>query len=61
MKTKQLEELILQSLEHELVMTIDAKQETPGRKVVRTMGEGLLEAMKLAQTGGDPAAAHWSA
>jgi hypothetical protein len=98
MKTKQLEELILQSLEHEMggvkiyqmavvcavnselkeewekyleqtkthvqileelcgVMNIDAKQETPGRRVVRTMGEGLLEGMNLAKTAGDPAAA----
>jgi rubrerythrin len=98
MKTKQLEELILQSLEHEMggvkvyetavmcavnselkeewekyleqtkthvqileevcgVMNIDAKQETPGRRVVRTMGEGLLKGMNLAKTAGDPAAA----
>jgi len=98
MKTKQLEELILQSLEHEMggvkiyetavecavnselkeewekylqqtkthvqileevcgVLKIDAQQETTGRKVVRTMGKGLLEGMKLAKSGGDPAAA----
>jgi hypothetical protein len=98
MKTKQLEELVLQSLEHEMggvkiyetavmcavkaelkqewekyleqtkthvqileelcgVMNIDAKQQTPGRRVVRTMGEGLLEGMNLAKTAGDPAAA----
>ena len=98
MKTKQLDELILQSLEHEMggvkvyetaiecavnadlkeewekylqqtktpvqileevcgVMKIDARQETPSRKVVRTVGEGLLAAMKLAKSAGDPAAA----
>ena len=98
MKSKQLEELILQSLEHEMggvkiyesavkcavnsdlkeewekyleqtkthvqileevcgIMKIDAQQETLGRRIVRTMGEGILQGMKLAQTGGDPAAA----
>jgi len=98
MKSKQLEELILQSLEHEMggvkiyeaalncavnsdlreewekyleqtkthvqileevcgVMKIDAQQETPGRRIVRTIGEGVLQGLKLAQTGGDPAAA----
>jgi hypothetical protein len=98
MKTKQIEALILQSLEHEMggvkvytaaltcvqnadlkkewqkyleetrthvtaledvckVLSIDAKQETPGRQVVRTVGGALVEAMKIAQAGGDPAAA----
>ena len=98
MKTKQLEELILQSLEHERggvkvyemaltcavnadlkeewekyldqtkthvqmleeicqVMKIDAKQETPGRRVVRAVGEGLVEGMKVAKSAGDPKAA----
>ena len=98
MKSKQLEELILQSLEHEQggvkiyeaalkcavnsdlkeewekyleqtkthvqileevcgIMKVDAQQETLGRRIVRTMGEGLLAGMKLAQTGNDPAAA----
>ena len=98
MKTKQLEELLLQSLEHEMggvnvyaaaltcvqnsdlkkewakyheqtrthvtalegvckALNIDAKQETPGRKVVRTVGGALVEAMKLAKEAGDPAAA----
>ena len=98
MKTKQLEELLLQSLEHEMggvkvyaaaltcvhnpdlkkewtkyheqtrthvtalegvckALGIDAKQETPGRKVVRTVGGALVEAMKLAKDAGDPAAA----
>jgi hypothetical protein len=98
MKTKQVEELLLQSLEHELggvkvytaaltcavnsdlkkewqeyleqtrthvtaletvckAMDIDAKQETPGRLVVRHMGGALVEAMKMAKSGGEPAAA----
>ena len=98
MKTKQLEELLLQSLEHEMggvkvyaaaltcvqnpdlkkewskyheqtrehvtalegvckALNIDAKQETPGRKVVRTVGAALVEAMKLAKEAGNPAAA----
>jgi rubrerythrin len=98
MKTKQVEELVLQSLEHEQggvkvystaltcvvndelkkewatyleqtrthvtalesvcgAMGIDAKRETPGRLVVRHVGAALVEAMKLAKSGGDPAAA----
>lgn len=98
MKTKQVEELVLQSLEHEQggvkvyaaaltcvvnpdlkeewekylaqtrthvtalesvceAMGIDAKRETPGRLVVRHVGGALVEAMKLAKAGGDPAAA----
>lgn len=98
MKTKQLEELLLQSLEHEMggvkvyaaalacvqnpelkeewteyhaqtrqhvtalegvckALDIDAKKETPGRKVVRHLGGSLIEAMKLAKDAGDPAAA----
>jgi len=38
-------------------MKIDPKQETPGRKVVRTIGQALVDAMKTAKAGGDPAAA----
>ena len=98
MHIKQVEELILQSLEHEMggvkiytlavtcavnsdlkeewekylaqtkthvttlesvckSMEIDAKQETPGRKVVRHVGGALVEAMKMAIAAGDPAAA----
>jgi hypothetical protein len=98
MKTKQVEELILQSLEHELggvkvyvtalkcvlrpdlkkewekylaetrthvttleslckAMGIDAKKETPGRKVVRHNGAALVAAMEMALGGGDPPAA----
>jgi hypothetical protein len=36
---------------------IDPRQETPGRKVLRHMGAGLVESMRMAQTGGDEAAA----
>lgn len=98
MKLKQLEELLLQSLEHEIggvkvyvaaltcaansdlkkewdkylaetrthvtaletvckAMDIDVKKETPGRAVVRHTGAGLVEAMKMAFTAGDMAAA----
>ena len=98
MKTKQIEALVLQSLEHEVggvkvytaalscvqnadlkrewqkyleetrthvtalegvckALGLDPKQETPGRQVVRTVGGALVEAMKIAQSAGDPAAA----
>jgi len=98
MKQEQVQELVLQSLEHELggvkvyetaiqcavqkdlkkewekylgetrthvstlekvckVLEIDAKRETPGRAVVRHLGGGLVQAMKMALSAGDPAAA----
>jgi rubrerythrin len=98
MKTKQVEELVLQSLEHEIggvkvyeaavdcavnaelkeelgkyleqtrthvtvleeicgALKVDPKKETPGRQVVRTVGQALVEAMKVAKAAGDPAAA----
>jgi rubrerythrin len=98
MNTKQVEELILQSLEHELggvevyetaircaqnaglkkewqgylketkshvaaleticdALDIDSERETTGRAVVRTVGEALVNAMKLALSAGEPAAA----
>jgi rubrerythrin len=98
MKTKQVDELVLQSLEHEMggvlvyetalacadnadlkeewqkyldqtkthvsalqnvcqAFGLDPKQETPGRKVVRTVGEALVAAMKLAKDAGDLQAA----
>lgn len=98
MKIEQLNELVLQSLEHEkggvqvyatalesavteelriewqryfeqtkthvvaleqvaTRLGLDPEQETPGRKVVRVVGAALVEAMKLAQAAGDPAAA----
>jgi rubrerythrin len=34
---------------------LDPEQETPGRGVVRHIGEGLVQAMELARQGGDPA------
>jgi rubrerythrin len=36
---------------------LDPKQETPGRKVVRHIGESLVKAMQMAQKAGDPKAA----
>jgi rubrerythrin len=36
---------------------LDPEQETPGRGVVRHIGEGLVQAMELARQGGDPATA----
>jgi hypothetical protein len=38
-------------------MELDAKQETPGRKVVRHVGGALVEAMKMAIAASDPATA----
>lgn len=98
MKSTQVEELVLQALEHELggvkvfttavqcavnadlkkewekylaetrthvtalegvckALEIDAEKETPGRKIVRHNGGALVEAMKMALAGGEPAAA----
>jgi hypothetical protein len=98
MNTKQIEELVLQSLEHEVggvnvyttalgcavnqdlkaewqeyleqtkahvraletlcsALGLDPARETPGRGVVRHVGAALVEAMNLAASAGDPAAA----
>ncbi|HEY4015829.1 MAG TPA: hypothetical protein VGM06_20955 [Polyangiaceae bacterium] len=98
MKLEQVEELVLQSLEHEMggvhvystalkcaanedlkeewekyleqtrghvqklkevcrALGIDADRETSGRKVVRHLGEALVDAMKRALGAGDPVAA----
>jgi hypothetical protein len=98
MQNKQVEELVLQSLEHEIggeriyetalscaintdlkqewehyldetrlhvkaleevcrAMQIDAGRETPGRAVVRRLGQALEDAMKLAKSGDDREAA----
>jgi hypothetical protein len=98
MKMSQVEELVLQSLEHEQggvqvyvsaltcavnaglkkewekylaqtrthvtaletvcqALEIDPAKETPGRAVVRHTGAALVDAMKMALAGGDPAAA----
>jgi rubrerythrin len=95
---KQLQELLLQSLEHErggvkvyetalkaalnddlrkewteylsqtrkhvqilegvlLKLEVDAERQTPGREIVRALGQSLVEAMTKAQQGGNPAAA----
>jgi hypothetical protein len=58
--TKYLEE----TRNHERVLTevcqaleIDPGQETPGRKIVRSLGQALIKAMKEAQSGGNPEAA----
>jgi len=58
--TKYLEE----TRNHERILTevcealeIDAGQETPGRKIVRSLGQALVKAMKEAQSGGNPEAA----
>ena len=58
--TKYLEE----TRTHERVLTevcqaleIDPNQETPGRQIVRGLGQALLKAMKQAQSGGNPEAA----
>ena len=102
MKTKQVEELVLQSLEHEMggvkvyeaaldcvvnedlkeewekyleqtrthvtvleevcgAMKIDPSKQTPGRKIVRTVGQALVESMKLAKSAGDAHAAEIAA
>jgi rubrerythrin len=38
-------------------LDLDPNEETPGRKVVRTIGEALVEAMELALAEGEPGAA----
>lgn len=98
MNMKRIEELLLQSLEHEIAgievyqaaidcavnpelkqewkkylaetnthvstltrlcesLDMDPKRETPGRAIVRHLGEGLVEAMKMARATGDAATA----
>jgi hypothetical protein len=98
MKQKQIEELLLQSLEHEkggveiyemavecalnedlkeewqryleetrghvtiltdacVKLGLDPDQDSPGRKILRGLGQALVTAMEQAQAGGDPAAA----
>jgi hypothetical protein len=36
---------------------LDPRKETPGRAIVRHIGESLVKAMEMARKGGDPAAA----
>jgi rubrerythrin len=38
-------------------LSIDAKQETPGRKIVRDLGAALVKAIEQARAAGDPPAA----
>jgi hypothetical protein len=38
-------------------LDLDPNEETPGREVVRHIGESLVEAMQMAMDGGEPAAA----
>ena len=38
-------------------LSLDTKEETPGRAVVRHTGESLVKAMEMAKSAGDPAAA----
>ena len=42
-------------------LDLDVNQETPGRKTVRTIGEALVEAMEMALSEGEPAAAQLTA
>jgi hypothetical protein len=61
---KEWEEYLEQTKHHVEVMTglceslgLDPKTETPGRKVVRHIGESLVKAMQMAADSGNPAAA----
>jgi ferritin-like metal-binding protein YciE len=61
---KEWEEYLEQTKEHvermEQVLEsfgLDPKTETPGRKVVRTIGQALVQAMKMARSSGKPEAA----
>ena len=58
------EEYLEQTQNHEQVLRgvfeqlgLDPGLETPGRKIVRHIGESLVKAMEMALEGGDPAAA----
>jgi rubrerythrin len=58
------EEYLEQTKNHVTIMEdvltkldLDPNEETPGRKVVRTIGEALVEAMELALAEGEPGAA----
>jgi rubrerythrin len=42
-------------------LDLDPNEETPGRKVVRTIGEALVESMELALAEGEPGAAQLAA
>ena len=58
------EEYLGQTEEHEQItrellkqFKLDPDKETPGRKIVRQIGQSLVEAMEMALQGGNPAAA----
>ena len=62
--TKEWQEYLEQTLHHQEVITgacqalgIDPSEETPGRAVVRHMGQSLVKAMEMALAAGEPAAA----
>src|ERR1041385_5735490 len=69
MKDEQVRELLYQAYETEIggvdvyttalrcVENDDLKEETAGRKVVRTIGEALVQAMEIALSKGEPGAA----
>src|SRR6187401_2272201 len=61
MNMQQVQELLLQSLQHELGgvedFSTDQASETPGRGVVRHIGRALVEAMELALSARNPDAA----
>ena len=61
---KEWEEYLGQTEEHEQItrellkkFKLDPDKETPGRKIVRQIGQSLVEAMEMALQGGNPAAA----
>lgn len=61
---KEWEEYLEQTENHHRVITevvekmgLDPKLETPGRKIVRHIGDSLVKAMKMAQAAGNPEAA----
>src|SRR4029453_8821040 len=58
------EKYLQQTMRHEEILRevfetvgLDPEKETPGRKVVRHIGESLVQAMQMAQSEGEPEAA----
>jgi rubrerythrin len=58
------EKYLEQTMRHEQILRdvfetlgLDAEKETPGRKIVRTIGESLVKAMEMAREEGEPEAA----
>jgi rubrerythrin len=61
---KEWEEYLEQTQRHEQILRdvfeklgLDPEKETPGRRIVRHHGEGLVQAIQMAREGGDPGAA----